>query len=322
MTTYDPENNVKVRTAITAATLYYLENRTMQAIAVELGMSRSSVSRLLSYAREEGLVEITVHPPSVAPSLLEKELHSRFNIRATVVATPEHTNETDRLERVALAAARVLPDYIDSNMSVGVAWGATMSAVARNLSPHPTRNTQIVQLNGAANSRTTGVLYVNEILRRFGEAFTADILQFTVPAFFDNPLTKEALWTERSVNRIVREQNNLDVAIFSVGSPRASIPSHVYSGGYLDREDFQSLNTQNVVGDVLTVFYRADGSWADIPLNARASGPGLDVLRAVPCRVCVCSGITKVPSLRGAIAGNFVSDLIIDEESARALVDA
>ncbi len=316
---YRTERTEKMRTAITAATLYYLENQTMEAIASELKVSRSSVSRLLTFARETGLVEISVHSPFVAPSRLEEEINERFGIRATVVSVPENTNETDRLERVALAAARLLSEIVDSNMSVGVAWGATVSAVARNLSPNPTRNTRIIQLNGAANSRTTGLLYVNEILRRFGEAFTADVLQFPVPAFFDNPRTKEALWTERSVNRIVEEQKHLDVALFSVGSPRAAVPSHVYSGGYLDRDDFQALNAQNVVGDVLTVFYRADGTWEDIPLNARASGPGLDVLRSIPRRVCVCSGPTKIPSLRGAITARVVSDLIIDEESAREL---
>ncbi|MFC4222852.1 sugar-binding transcriptional regulator [Lysinibacter cavernae] len=322
MTDFTAESTQKVRAAITAATHYYLENWTMEAVASEMGVSRSSVSRLLSYARDEGLVEISVHSPFIAPSLLEQDLRNRFGIAATVVSVPDSVNETDRLERVALAAARLLGDAFDSNMSLGVAWGATISAVARNLSPKPTRSSQIVQLNGAANSRTTGIMYADDILRRFGEAFTSDVLQFPVPAFFDNPATREALWQERSINRILETQRNVDIALFSVGSPRAEVTSHVYSGGYLDRTDFVSLTQQNVVGDVSTVFYRGDGTWADIPLNARASGPGLDVLRAIPRRICVSSGPTKIPSLLGLLAGNVVTDLVLDEESARGLVDA
>ncbi|GAA3588810.1 sugar-binding transcriptional regulator [Klugiella xanthotipulae] len=315
------ENTEKVRTAITVASLYYLKDWTMEAIARELRVSRSTISRLLSYARTTGLVDITVHSPFVEPSLIEAELHSRFGISARVVSTPESINETDRLARVALAAARLLGQQMDSDMSLGVAWGATISAVARNLSPRPTRNSRIVQLNGAANSRTSGSRYASEILSRFGEAYTAHVMQFPVPAFFDNPATKQALWQERSISRIVAAQKTLDIALFSVGSPLAEVPSHVYSGGYLDREDFGSLGQQNVVGDVATVFFRADGTWADIPLNARASGPGLDVLRGIPRRICVCSGSTKVRSLAGLLAGGVVTDLVIDEESARQLLD-
>ena len=49
--------------ALEAANLYYLQDLTMDAIAAELRTSRSSVSRLLTYARSSGLVEITVRSP-------------------------------------------------------------------------------------------------------------------------------------------------------------------------------------------------------------------------------------------------------------------
>jgi len=48
--------------AVKVARLYYEQGLTTDAIATELGLSRPKVSRLLSYARRSGLVEITDCP--------------------------------------------------------------------------------------------------------------------------------------------------------------------------------------------------------------------------------------------------------------------
>jgi DNA-binding transcriptional regulator LsrR (DeoR family) len=114
----------------------------------------------------------------------------------------------------------------------------------------------------------------------------------------------------------------MDVAVFGLGSPFAEVPSRVYIGGYLDRAAYKSLSADGVVGDVATVFYRADGSWQDIALNARATGPGFDRLVKVARRVCIASGSQKLASLRGALAAGLVTDLVIDEDLARRLVDS
>ena len=160
-----------------------------------------------------------------------------------------------------------------------------------------------MQVNGAANTRTTGIVYASEILRRFGEAYGALVQQFPVPAFFDDPATKEALFRERSIRRVLDLHERMDVVVFGVGAPQAPVPSHVYSGGYLDPADRDELTSAGVVGDVSTVFYRADGSWRDIGLNARAGGPDLDTIKRAPRRICVVAGRGKAASLRGRAGG-------------------
>jgi len=314
-------NPERVRDALRAAHLYYLQDLTMDAIAHELHTSRSSISRLLAFARETGLVDIQIRSPLDRNSHLQNELRARFNVAAHIVPVPDHTSDIERLERVALSAARILDQYFDSNMTLGIAWGSTVSAISRYLVPKATHNSQVVQLNGAGNNRTSGILYASEILRRFGEAYGAHVEQFPVPTFFDDPATKLALWRERSTQRVLDIQRSMDVALFGVGSPLAQVPSHVYLGGYLEPDDYDSLTADNVVGDVATVFYREDGSSDGVALNARASGPDLASFRRVARRVCVVSGVSKVTSLRGALAAGVVTDLILDESTARTLLD-
>lgn len=312
----------KITAALTAAKLYYLQDKTMDAIAQELGRSRSSVSRLLSYARATGLVDIRVNSPFERAGMLEQRIRDRFHIAAHVVPMPEIVNEVERVERVALTAGRLLSQFVESNMIVGVAWGSTLSVVSRALVQKDTHDTTVVQLNGAGNTQSSGVEYSSDILQRFGHAFGAQVEQFPVPAFFDNPHTREAMWQERSTKRVLQYQAKMDLTVFSLGSPAADVPSRVYVGGYLSGEDYRSLREDDAIGDVATVFFRADGSWKDIRLNARATGPGLDRLRRVPRRVCIVSGAKKLMSLRAAIAAGTITDVVLDESLARLLAES
>ena len=130
---------------------------------------------------------------------------------------------------------------------------------------------------------------------------------FPVPAFFDYAETKEAMWRERSVRRVLAQQRRADIALFSVGALSGGLPSHVYTAGYLEASDVAVLDHEGVVGDVCTVFLREDGTYKDVALNARATGPSPSELRRVPRRVCAVAGDNKVVPLRAALRARVVT---------------
>ena len=306
--------------ALRAAQMYYLQDLTMDAIARELRTSRSTVSRLLSSARDSGLVQVQIRNPLDTAPELEGLIRRRFGVDVHVVPVVETLNEAETLDRVAMQAARTIGPLVDSNAIIGVAWGSTLSAVSRQLTRKITHDSVIVQLNGAGNMHTTGITYASDIMRRFGSAYGARVEQFPVPAFFDHAATKTAMWNERSVQRILALQAKMSIAIFGVGSVDADYPSHVYAGGYLDENDLKILANSDVVGDVATVFFRSDGSSDGIVLNERSTGPALSELRQVRRRICVVSGVSKINGLKGALAAGLATDLILDEATARRLV--
>lgn len=311
----------RVRAALRAARLYYVQDMKMESVAEDLGVSRSSVSRLLQFARDTGLVDIRVNSPFERAGLVEDQLRDRFKVAAHVVPMSESTTDVERMERVAITAGRLVPEFIESNMVVGVAWGSTVATLSRVLMPKDTSGTTIVQLNGAGNTRTSGVEYSSEILGRFGKAYSAQVEQFPVPTFFDDPSTREAMWRERSTKWILSLRSKMDLAIFSIGSPSAEVPSRVHAGGYLNHNDYESLRKDGVVGDVATVFFRADGSWKDIELNARATGIELDRLRRVPRRLCVVTGKAKLQGTLAVLAAGLATDIVLDEMLARQLLE-
>lgn len=309
-------------TLLAASSMYYLQDLKMETIANRLHMSRSSVSRLLKQARASGLVEITLRPaPSRAPGIGQR-ISEQFGTETYVIPVTDSATIEERVEQVAMATARMVTGWFDSDMVLGVAWGTTLGAIARHLSRKPTRGSSVVQLNGAANTRTSGVEYVGSLISRFGDAFDAQVHLFPVPAFFDYAETRRAMWRERSVSRVLDVQRRADIALFSIGAVAGEVPSHVYSAGYLEPEDIATLESEGVVGDVCTVFLRADGTYEDLSLNERASGPTPAELRRVPRRVCAVAGDGKVIPLLAALRAGVITHLVIDEQTAKRLVES
>ena len=315
------EEQEKSMDALKVARMYYYQNMTSEAIAHELNVSRSTISRLLSYAREQGLVNIQIVDPNEHPQLLEARIVEQFAIkRAHVVPVSGIAGESEWLARVVQYAANYLNSIFDSRMVMGIAWGTTISAIARYLQPKATHDSQIIQLNGAGNTQSMGIEYASEIMVRFAQNYQAVANLFPVPTFFDYAATKAALWKERSIQRLLDLQNQADLLLYSIGAVNAGVPSHVYSAGYLERADFQDLKRLKLVGDIATVFFREDGSFDRIPINERTSGPPLELFQRKH-GICVVSGYAKVAGLAAAMRGGLVNELIIDEPTARKLVE-
>lgn len=315
------ENFDKINEAIRAAKMYYYHNMTTEAIARELNMSRSTVSRLLTFAHQEGLVDIRIIDPFEHPQVLEEKILDAFKIkRVHVVPVSEISGEAEWLNRVAQYTASYLNTVIHSNMIVGIAWGTTTTAIARHLLPKATHNTQIIQLNGAGNTQTMGIEYASEILVRFAQNYQARAHLFPVLTFFDKAATKKALWEESSIKRLLDLQNQVDLLLYSIGALNSGMLSHVYSGGYLRPNDIVEMERCNIAGDIATVFFREDGSYDGIEINDRTSGPNLELFQK-KYGICVISGLAKVRGLHAALRGGLMSELIVDEPTARKLVE-
>nr|WP_300336417.1 sugar-binding domain-containing protein [Actinomyces sp.] len=324
-----------------AASMYYAQGETMEVIARHLGVSRSTVSRLLARAREQGIVRIEVVQPGGAGSL-ERALHDELGVRTQIVPVREGTTEIHRLQQVAAVGAARMLDLVTelsplpalaeadqaaarpslegaAGLVVGVAWGTTMSEVAAALPVRQVPGLTVVQLNGASDPLREGPSAA-EVLSRMGQVLGARTISFPVPAFFDQVATRQAMWSERSVKRVLAVARSARLAVFGVGSLGADVPSQVYAGGHLSRTDMAVLRREEVVGDVCTVLLRGDGTWGDIDLNARATGPTPVQLSRIPRRLCIVAGTGKARATLAALRARVATDLVIDDATARAVL--
>jgi DNA-binding transcriptional regulator LsrR (DeoR family) len=301
--------------------MYYLQGETMETIARHLGVSRSSVSRLLAYARESGLVRISVAPAPGERGTLAGELNQIFGIHTTVVRVRDFDTGVNRLDNVAKVAAERFLDMIEPGNVIGIAWGNTTAEITRHMPPVEVEDTTVVQLNGAASASGTGVRYIDTTISQAADALGANMVHFPVPAFFDYEETKKAMWRERSVRTVVDLIERADVALFGVGAFGGDIPSHVYSAGYLEESDIAEVRREGVVGDICTILIREDGSYSDMAINHRASGPTPELLKTIPRRLCVVAGEAKAIPLIGALRAGVVTDLVVDDRTARRVLE-
>jgi deoxyribonucleoside regulator len=306
-------------TVLRAAVMYYEDNRTMDDVAVELGVSRATVSRMVGEARDIGLVEITVHHEARAAPVLERTIKDQFGVSVTVISRVNAATEVERLNHMANQVTEQVRSLFEPHTTVAVAWGATITAITRALTPGVIPGLQVVQLNGSGNTFSSGIEYASGVLERFGAALGARVHLYPVPAFFDRPATRSAMWQERSVQRVLQLQRRADAALFSVTPVGGPVPGYLYRAGYLGREELRDLGRQKVVGDVNTVFIRSDGSHDGIEMNLRSSGMALEFFNDVPRRVCVATGAAKATVLRAALQAGSITDLIVDTAAAEAL---
>ncbi|MCL1923636.1 MAG: transcriptional regulator [Propionibacteriaceae bacterium] len=304
-----------------ACVRYYVQDETMESIARHLKLSRSSVSRLLSEARNTGMVRISVEAPYGSSSPIARSVSALFSVRVHLAQVGEAASVTTRFERVSRLAAATLRNSVKDGDFIGVAWGVTLSNIVPFLDRCPLHDATIVQMNGGTNYHDTSARHVAAILQALSQTFDARIVQFPVPAFFDYAETKQAMWRERSVQFVRSLQSKIDVAIFGIGTIGARVPSYVYSAGFLDDEDVARMREDGVVGDVCTVLLRKDGSFEDISMNHRASGLTPHELREIPTRIGVVADPSRANSLLGALRARTITDLVCDDTTARALLD-
>ena len=99
---------------------YYLEDQRQSDIAKELGVSRPLISRMLSEARELGVVEITIHEPGARMDNLLERLRSFSTLQSGVLV--EDGTDEDETNRALSQGAMELLRQIGAQR-LGVGWG-------------------------------------------------------------------------------------------------------------------------------------------------------------------------------------------------------
>jgi len=304
--------------ALKVARMYYHLDMTTGQIASQLGFSRPKVSRLLTWAKENGIVEFRIIDHRERQLQIERELEEKFGIRdVKVVPVSPIDGPERRLEQVVAFAAHYLNSIVQPNMILTLAWGNTIAKLSRALIPKPLADAHVVQMNGSGNS-ASGTTYAAEIVAAFAANYNATPHLLPVPAYFDNPATREAMFAERMIRRAREMAARADIAIYGIGVPSAD--SYIYKAGYVERRELDDLMVKGVVGDIGTMFFRIDGSYQDLEINRRSSGPDLATLADHPHAICVVEGTYKRQGILGALAGRFMNTLIIDEPTAKSLL--
>ena len=302
---------------VRVAELYYDEAKTQDEIGSLLKVSRWKVGRLLTQARERGIVRIEIIHPRARRLGLERALVERFGLTDSVVV-PAPDGDDGMLERVAQAAADFLSAMRPVPRTLGVSWGRTLRAVAEALPDGWANGVTVVQLNGGVslNRRSGGAagLAVTIAQRASGQ-----VSLLPSPAILERVETKLAIESDRTVAAGLEEAAAAQAFLFTAG-PCDATSAHV-ENGYLSAAEVEELARRGAVGDVLGRYVDAEGNIVDSQLDARTVGVSLDRLRGADKAIFVTAGSAKHDIARTVVHSGLCGVLVTDETTARALLE-
>jgi DNA-binding transcriptional regulator LsrR (DeoR family)/sugar/nucleoside kinase (ribokinase family) len=246
-----------------AAWLYYNRGLTQKDIADRLGISRSSVIRLLDEARRRAEVQIWIDMPPGDLSDLAAALEERFGLDRAIVVPGEGTPE-ETARDVGAALGRFLSDG-SARHDRGRGLGPDARCLAHGLRPPRLDGVRVVSLLGGV-VETTGLNPI-DFAWRLASAVGAECLLFPAPLIVDSAETKRRLIEDCGLSRIADVARGMDMAVVSCGDIGASGTS--LSQGFLSAEDHRGLVAAGAVCDTMCHFLDAEGA-----ASPSGAGPG------------------------------------------------
>lgn len=307
----------RIAQGLTVAKLYYQADQSQSQIAQQLGISRPTVSRLLQFARKQGLVRIQIIDPVQDVQTLEQALHDAYHVEVHVVPT-QLTAANEVLNTVGQYAARYLESIVAEHDVIGIGWGKTIYAIGQNLQHDTLTGVEVIQLKGSV-SYSTEHTYAYESIDAFANAFHAMPQYLPLPVIFDHQQTKELVEAERHIQYLLQLGEKANIAIYSVGTVRNT--ALVFQLGYLQEKEKRYLQ-QRAVGDIFSRYIDENGEIVDAELNQRTIGIELDSLRHKDHSILVAAGDAKIPAVKAALRGGYPNCLIIDQHAAAELLKA
>lgn len=305
---------------VQVAQMYYMDGLTQENIANQLGISRSSISMILSEARNYGIVDIKIKNPQNNNDELSEMIRNEFNLKSCYVV-PVNAKLVKILTKVVATQGAFLSEKeIKSHSSLGVAWGTTcyecMMAFRNNSNLY---DIHVVPLIGGTN-RISSEYQLNEMVRNMAEKLQGTPSFIYAPALADTIEEKDIIMKTMAMQSIVEAWNKLDVAIVSVGAPPEYYNSKMQYDPYEMKKMFES-DPMRPVGDICARRFNLNGDFLQNDYNQKIMGIGEEELKRTGKVICIAAGTYKTLSILGALHTEAIDMLITDENTARSVLD-
>lgn len=300
-----------LETLIDLATRFYLDGQSQVAIARELGLDPSTVSRYLRRAREDGIVRIEIQPPRRRVDELGDQLASRFELKRALVVADE--------QDVAPAGADFVSTLLRNRMRLGLSWGRMLSEVVHGLPQNSVSELDIGLLHGGVGHAGPGI-QGHELARHVASLYRKSRVTYLhAPLLVDSAEIKDAMLQDRSIKASLRAAANRELALVGIGTLDPEAPLVRY--GHLSPSDRDRLLAAGAVGDVSTHFFTAEGEPVTV-IDERLIAVEWAQLEKIPTVIALASGRAKTHAIVGALRSRLVDILVTDEDTARLVLAA
>lgn len=301
------------------STMYYLDNLSQQEISDIIDVSRPTVSRALTEAKDKGIVEITIHSPVSRSYSLEQEIVKKYSLNDAVIVPVFSLYDENILKSLGEAAAYYIYENIKDNTTLGFSMGKTLDQMANSLKNQNINkdiNFNAVPIVGGAGYQAPH-LHANDICRRIAEIFGGNFFPVYVPAIAENEKKKLDFMKEPAVNKVFKMSLDADMIFVSVGKVDSSTFLKI---GSIGQEESDNLMEKGIIGDMGSWFFDENGNFPDIEINRSVVGLNFSKLRQNSKVVLVAGTNHKKEVIKSALKGGWVDTLITDENVCKYLL--
>lgn len=298
-------------TLIKAARMYYLEDRSQKEVAEILGTTPSNVSRMLTTARQMGIVRIRVEEVSTRDQALERQMKDRFGLTDARILSLG-SEDPEALECVGRLAADWLTAELKPGQRVGLSWGTALQAMISAIDVDRHIDAEVVQLVGGLTgsaSSVTGEELVRELAGRLGCGHH----YLHAPAVFASTATRLAVAEEPAVQAALERARRADIAVVGIGAFGQGSSAVILDSMDLNGAELAELDAASPVGDICGHFYDIEGRECQGALHDRVLAIELSELVRIPLVAGVAAGAAKARGLLGALSGGLLDVVICDQ---------
>lgn len=304
---------------VEVARAYYLGNRTQAEIADSMRISRSQVSRYLSEAREQGIVQIRVVSPGEKSEELELALKARFPHLKRVIVAPVFDPSPEALRAIiGRYAANYLVEILKPGQQIAIGCGRTLHAMVKSLPKRDLQNISFVQTMGNLGHEAHQIDY-NEIAREAAKALGGQAYYINAPAILgvDSGSATDFVLANPMLERAFDIVREAEIFVVGIGSLESDL---VYTRfGLITKDELQHL-AGRAVGDIFGRFFDIHGKRHLSDFESRVVGIDLDVLTQANIAIGVAGGSDKAAPLLGALRGRYINVLVSDEHTVNTIL--
>jgi DNA-binding transcriptional regulator LsrR (DeoR family) len=283
-------------------------DRSTTDIAEELGMSRFKVGRMISQARDYGLIDVVV---KLTPSIdveLSKRLKDTYSLSEALVVFPATSSDHHSREAIAAAAARYIPSFITEGSIVGLGPGRTIIEMCDQATDFP--NCDVVQLTGVATREPE--LSVQSIFR-LSRLAGGRMYPLYAPFLATSEDAAKAIVAQPSVQEALQRMEKVDTSILTIGGwPRSSLLADMLA----EAGELSPLTERGAVAEIGTTVIDQAGKVLD-DISSRTIGITSDQLLRVPNRIALGGGDGKRQAVSATLRSGLVDMIITDVFSAQ-----
>lgn len=311
----------ELRLMLRIAQMYYEKDMTQNEISQELGIYRTTISRLIKKAREKGIVKISIQYGLSQSFTMERSLMERFGLREAIVVPDAGGSRETRLAGMGSACAKLLERIAGDSDVVGFSWGSAMAEVVRGMedAAEEKRNTVFVPLLGGPSGRLESRYHVNTLVYAAALKLKGESVLIDVPAILERKETREQIAQSQYFRQIAELWDRLSIAVFGIGSVR--IKGTANWNSFYGRELEDELEKGQIAGDICSQFFDGSGKPVGTGIDQRILAFPLERLKQLPYAVGVAESVEKVDAIVGALRGGYMNVLVTTEETAGLILD-